>query len=74
MSFLFPKPPAAITNPKAPPPPPTREDPLVTKAVEDTRLATAKRKGRKSQILTSPLGATDVPNVTRKALLGQVGG
>jgi len=67
MGFLSPKPPP-------PPPPlapiPTREDPAVAAKKEDSRLAMARRKGRKSSILTSPLGATDTPEVSRKALLG----
>lgn len=81
MTFLMPKaskprpappPPPVVTQP--PPPVPTRAEPEVAEArdTENLRMATLRRRGRRSTILTSPLGATDVPNVERRAALGNV--
>lgn len=68
MGFLSPKPP-----PIAPLPPlPTRADPSIAAAREKARLAGGRGRGRKATILTSPLGATDTANLSRKALLGEV--
>jgi len=66
MGFLSPKPPPAPAPLK---PLPTRDDPSIAAKAEKDRLASAKRKP-KTNVLTSPLGATDDPNVKRKSLLG----
>ena len=71
-----------LKGPKPPPPPapapaplkpvkplPQRDDPEIAKKAEKDRLASAKRRP-KTNVLTSPLGATDDPNIKRKSLLG----
>jgi hypothetical protein len=67
MSFLF-----GSSEPAPLPAPPTKEDPSVTAAKEAERLALARRQGRSSTILSSPLGAGDPQNVNRPSLLGEV--
>lgn len=59
--------------PKSSPPPrvPTKEDPSVTAAKEQERLALSRRRGRSDTINTSPLGAPDPQVVRRPSLLGQ---
>jgi len=76
--FSPPKPPAPpplVQQVTAPPPPvPTRAEPEVREAREreSKRGALARGRGRRSTILTSPLGATDTPRVSRRAALGDV--
>ena len=74
MSFLSPKMPAM---PALPPVQPLPEPPSAEVSAEDkARIAAEqaaverKRKGRKSTILTSPLGVEDEAETQKKTLLG----
>ena len=73
MSFLAPK----MSMPPLPPVQPLPEPPSAEVSAEDkTRIAAEqaaverKRKGRKSTILTSPLGVEDEAETQKKTLLG----
>jgi len=74
MSFLSPKMPPL---PPLPPVQPLPEPPSAEVSAEDKARITAeqaaverKRKGRKSTILTSPLGVEDEAETQKKTLLG----
>lgn len=74
MSFMMPKPPKQQqAQVAAPEPIPTRADPAIAEAKETERKARVSRGGRGALILTSGLGVTSQPNVSRPNLLGQTG-
>ena len=71
MGFLTPKPPTL------PPPPPAPEPPKAEISQEEKdriaaeqRAMERRRKGRKSTILTSPLGVEEEAETEKKTLLG----
>ena len=69
----------SLFSPKMPAPPPVQplpEPPELTdeekaKIAEDERKREMKRKGRKSTILTGPLGVEEEATVEKKTLLGE---
>ena len=72
MSFLTPKMPPLPPVQPAPPPPPSSEGSQEEKdriAAEQAAIE-RKRKGRKSTILTSPLGVEEEAETEKKTLLG----
>lgn len=71
MSSLF-SPPSPHLPPPSPPPP-TAADPQVQAEKEKQRQAQLRRMGMHAAILTSGLGDTSAPPVTRPSLLGQAG-
>ena len=56
--------------PEPPEPPPTRDDPRVNEEATALRKRRLARKGRKSTILTGPMGDTAKANIGKKTLLG----
>ena len=71
MSFLMPKMPPMPPVQPAPPPPPSEvsQEEKDAIAAEQRKLA-RKRKGRKSTILTGPLGVEEEAETENKTLLG----
>jgi hypothetical protein len=65
--------PAAPKLPPPPPPVPTIEDPAVTAAAEQARIAAEKRKGRAATLITGGQGDTSTPNIARPEALGNTG-
>ena len=71
MSFLTPKMPPLPPVQPAPPPPPSEVSQEEKDAIAAEQAAIArKRRGRKSTILTGPLGVEDEAETENKTLLG----
>jgi len=69
----------SLFSPKMPPPPPVQplpEPPELSeedkaRIAEDERKREMKRKGRRSTILTGPLGVEEEATIEKKTLLGE---